>query len=155
LDTTSVQTLNLDHIGEPKLTSVVINEDATSLWLENFCRLNNVNAKYRNVMERMLSNIKTKKGFISFYYEEQVVACGLGVIEREYIGLYDIVTEQNYRNRGFGEQMILNLLKWGKENGAKYSYLAVIANNKPALRLYSKIGYSEIYKYWYRVKNGV
>jgi len=39
LDTTSVQTLNLDHIGEPKLTSVVINEDATSLWLENFCRL--------------------------------------------------------------------------------------------------------------------
>jgi Acetyltransferases len=155
LDTTSVQTLNLDHIGEPKLTSVVINEDATSLWLENFCRFSDVNAKDRNVMERMLSNIKTKKGFISFYYEEQVVACGLGVIEREYIGLYDIVTDQNYRNRGFGEQMILNLLKWGKENGAKYSYLAVVANNEPALRLYSKIGYSEIYKYWYRVKNGV
>ncbi|MDY8022035.1 GNAT family N-acetyltransferase [Paenibacillus polymyxa] len=104
-------------------------------------------------MERMLSNIKTKKGFVSLYYEEQVIACGLGVIEREYIGLYDIVTDINYRNRGFAEQMILNLLKWGKENGAKYSYLAVVSNNEPALRLYSKIGYSEIYKYWYRVKD--
>ncbi|MDM5336177.1 hypothetical protein QUF84_02870 [Fictibacillus enclensis] len=44
------------------------------------------------------------------------------------------------------------MLKWGKENGAKYSYLAVLLNNEPALRLYSKIGYSEIYKYWYREK---
>ncbi|WP_230202593.1 GNAT family N-acetyltransferase [Paenibacillus ihumii] len=103
----------------------------------------------------MLNNIRTTKGFISLYYEEQVIACGLGVIEREYIGLYDIVTDPDYRNRGFGEQMILNLLKWGKENGAKYSYLAVVLNNEPALRLYSRIGYSEIYKYWYRVKDNL
>lgn len=125
IDTTSVQTLNLDNISEPKLTSVIINEEITSGWLEDFCRLNHVQNKDKYVMERMLSNIKTKKGFISFYYEEQFVACGLGVIGREYIGLYDIVTEKNYRNRGFGEQMILNLLKWGKENGAKYSYLGL------------------------------
>lgn len=155
IDTTSVQTLNLDNISEPKLTSVKINEDITAEWLEDFCRLNNVNHKNKYVMERMLSNIKTQKGFLSFYYEEQVIACGLGVIEREHIGLYDIVTDANYRNRGFGEQLILNLLKWGKENGAKYSYLAVVPNNEPALRLYSKIGYSEIYKYWYRVKNSI
>jgi len=155
LDTTSVQTLILDNISEPQLTSVKINEVVTADWLEDYCRLNNVKDKDKDVMERMLSNIKTKKGFISFYYEEQVIACGLGVIEREYIGLYDIVTDKNYRNRGFAEQMILNLLKWGKENGAKHSYLAVVLSNEPALRLYSKIGYSEIYKYWYRVKNNI
>lgn len=153
IDTTSVQSLNLDNISEPKLTSAIIHEDITSAWLDDFCRLNNVTDEdNKHVMERMLSNIKTKKGFISFYYEDQVVACGLGVIEREYIGLYDIVTDANYRNRGFGEQMILNLLKWGKENGAEHGYLAVVANNAPALRLYEKIGFSEIYKYWYRVK---
>ncbi|MNW35347.1 Acetyltransferase (GNAT) family protein [compost metagenome] len=94
-------------------------------------------------------------GFISLYYEGKVVACGLGVIEREYIGLYDIITDIEYRNRGFGEQLLLNLLKWGCENGAKYSYLAVVMNNIPALQLYSKIGYLEAYKYWYRVKDTV
>ncbi|WP_257348220.1 GNAT family N-acetyltransferase [Pseudalkalibacillus decolorationis] len=103
----------------------------------------------------MLSNIATQRCFISLYYKEDVIACGLGVIEREYIGLYDIVTDIKFRNQGFSEQLILNLLKWGKENGAKYSYLAVPLNNKPALILYSKIGYSEIYKYWYRVKENV
>lgn len=40
----------------------------------------------------------------------------------------------------------------GRENGPKYSYLAVLLNNEPALKLYSKIGCSEIYKYWYRIK---
>ncbi len=100
----------------------------------------------------MLSNIVTQKCFISLYHEENVIACGLGVVEREYIGIYDIVTDIKFRNQGIAEQLLLNLLKWGKEIGAKYSYLAVLLNNKPALKLYSKIGYSEIYKYWYRVK---
>ncbi|GAK41769.1 hypothetical protein TCA2_4261 [Paenibacillus sp. TCA20] len=62
------------------------------------------------------------------------------------------MTDARYRNRGFGQQMILNLLSWGKDHGARFSYLAVIANNAPALRLYSKIGYTENYKYWYRVR---
>ena len=153
VDPTSVRTLKLDNINEPELTSVTINENITAEWLEDLCRLNKVKDKDQNTIERMLSNIKTTKGFISLYYEEQVIACGLGVIEREYIGLYDIVTDSKYRNRGFGEQMILNLLKWAKENGARYSYLAVVLNNEPALRLYSKIGYAEVYRYWYRVNN--
>ncbi|BBI35522.1 GNAT family N-acetyltransferase [Cohnella abietis] len=152
IDSTSVQTLELENINEPKLKSIQIVENSNAEWLDNFFRLNNVEANSKDTMERILSNIKTKKGFISLYYEGQVVACGLGIIEREYIGLYDIVTDINYRNKGFGEQIILNLLHWGKVNGAKHSYLAVVLNNKPALRLYSKIGYSEIYKYWYRVK---
>lgn len=82
IDTTSVQTLNLDHIIEPKLTTVKIFEDILSEWLEDFCRLNDVKDKDKNLMERMLSNIKTTKACISFYDEEQVVACGHGVIER-------------------------------------------------------------------------
>ena len=101
----------------------------------------------------MLSNTRTRKAAISLYDEGKVIACGLGIIEREYIGLYDIVVDKNARNKGIGEQLILNLLQWGKANGATSSYLAVVANNAPAMRLYSKIGYTEIYQYWYRVKD--
>ncbi|WP_238162690.1 GNAT family N-acetyltransferase [Cohnella sp. AR92] len=152
VDPTSVQTLDLESIREPDRTSVEIAEIVSDLWLDAFCRLNNVKAANKNTMQRMLSNIRTKKGFVSFYEEDRVIACGLGVIERGYIGLFDIVTDSLYRNRGFGEQMILNLLKWGKENGATRSYLAVVANNEPALRLYAKLGFKEVYRYWYRVK---
>lgn len=152
VDYTSVQTIALDTISEPTLHSVSIDEKINREWLDRFCQLNNVEEKNKDTMLQMLSNIITRKCFISLYYNEEVIACGLGVIEREYIGLYDIVTASQYRNQGFAEQLILHLLKWGKDKGAKYSYLAVLLNNEPALRLYSKIGFSEIYRYWYRVK---
>ncbi|WP_339184019.1 GNAT family N-acetyltransferase [Oceanobacillus sp. FSL W7-1293] len=152
MDYTSVQTIALDTISEPTLHSVSIDEKINREWLDRFCQLNNVEEKNKDTMLQMLSNIITRKCFISLYYNEEVIACGLGVIEREYIGLYDIVTASQYRNQGFAEQLILHLLKWGKDKGAKYSYLAVLLNNEPALRLYSKIGFSEIYRYWYRVK---
>lgn len=103
-------------------------------------------------MTQMLSNIRTSTGFISLSVDGQVVACGLGVVERGYIGLYDIITDAAYRNRGFAEQMILHLLHWGKKQGATSSYLQVVASNAPAIKLYAKLGYTKIYSYWYRVK---
>lgn len=104
-------------------------------------------------MRQMLSSIIPQKCFISLYQQENVVACGLGVLERGFLGIFDIVTDWNYRNQGFGEQLVLNLLKWGKENGAKHAYLQVMLNNQPASRLYRKLGFQEIYRYWYRVKH--
>ncbi|MEK3886329.1 GNAT family N-acetyltransferase [Bacillus sp. FSL K6-3431] len=155
IDYTSVQTIKLDSITEPTLHSVKLDVNHNAEWLDQFCRLNQIEEKNKDTMVQMFSNIATPKCFITLYDKNNPVACGLGVIEREYIGLYDIVTDVKFRNRGFGEQLILNLLRWGKEKGAKYSYLAVLLNNEPALRLYANIGYSEIYKYWYRVRDDI
>jgi len=66
--------------------------------------------------------------------------------------LFDIVTHPNFRNRGYGRQLVLDLLSWGKERGARIAYLQVMLDNAPALRLYSKVGFEEIYRYWYRIK---
>jgi hypothetical protein len=152
IDMTSVQTIHLNNVKEPILKSVILDDNLSVEWIEHFCRLNKVAQKYKQTMVKMLSNIVTPKCIISLYDKENVIACGFGVIEREYIGIYDIVTDENYRNQGFGEQLILNLLNWGKDHGAKSSYLAVVMANEAACNLYAKIGYTEIYKYWYRVK---
>jgi ribosomal protein S18 acetylase RimI-like enzyme len=152
VDRTSVQTVWLGLAPESKSVACSIEEKVSPRWIETFIRLNNIDSMRRDTIQRMLSNIRSKAGFASLYSNGEAVACGFGVIERGYIGLYDIVTEISHRNRGFGEQMIRSLLRWGRENGAGFSYLAVVANNAPALRLYEKLGYSEIYEYWYRVK---
>ncbi|WP_396020286.1 GNAT family N-acetyltransferase [Bacillus sp. ISL-34] len=81
-----------------------------------------------------------------------MTAIGLGVLEDKYIGLYNIITHENFRNQGNGAILISNLLHWGKENGAKNAYLQVIETNAPALNLYRIMGFEEKYKYWYRIK---
>jgi GNAT superfamily N-acetyltransferase len=151
LDPTSVQVRTLDLIGEPTLPTATIDEQLRMPWIEQFCRISRLDETAKASITRLLSGIRTKAGYISLRHEDQVVACGLGVIERGWIGLYDIVADAPYRNRGFAEQMILHLLRWGKQQGASHSYLAVAANNAPALRLYAKLGYKETYRYWYRV----
>ncbi|WP_342571871.1 GNAT family N-acetyltransferase [Paenibacillus sp. FSL R5-0749] len=152
VDLTRIQIRSLDDIKEPVHQAVQIDEQLTTTWLDHFCRLNKVNDLQRETTELMLNNIRTKAGFISLLLDGQVVACGFGVIERGYVGLYDIITDANFRNQGLAEQMILHLLHWAKENGATSSYLQVVANNAPAVKLYAKLGYSEVYSYWYRVK---
>jgi ribosomal protein S18 acetylase RimI-like enzyme len=100
----------------------------------------------------MLENIIPKKCFASIQLDNKVIACGMGVLEHDFIGVFDIVVDVNYRNQGYGRQLILNLLRWGKVNGAKNAYLQVMLDNLPALKLYSNLGFQEIYKYWYRIK---
>lgn len=149
---TSVQRLELSSIERPSVQSVQMTEHLDDEWLDHFSRLNGLEGSQKQSLKLMLSAIISKTAYLSLYQDDYVVACGLGVVEREYIGLFDIITDQHQRRKGFGEQILLHILNWGKENGAKYAYLQVVADNIPALKLYAKLGFKEAYPYWYRVR---
>lgn len=152
IDHTSVQLLSLSELNEPSIHTVKVDEKLNDEWLNQFCILNNQDESNKATMKQMLSLILPKSCFISLFDNDAVVACGLGVLERGYLGIFDIVVDSRHRNLGFGEQLMLNLLNWGKENGSEYAYLQVMLNNVPALRLYSKLRFQEEYRYWYRLK---
>jgi ribosomal protein S18 acetylase RimI-like enzyme len=152
IDHTSVQSIELKQLKQPTIENVRIDDHVNEEWLEHFCSLNEVEDKHRKTMEFMLSNRLSDKGFFTLYQNDDVAACGLGIIERKVLGIFDVVSSEKYRNQGFGEQLLLNILQWGRQHGADQSHLAVLLHNQPALKLYAKLGYKEIYKYWYRTK---
>ncbi|MDR6725953.1 GNAT superfamily N-acetyltransferase [Paenibacillus amylolyticus] len=152
IDRTLVQLRRLEDLKAPEHLEVHINEQLTDEWLHHFCRFNAVNEECRETMTQMLSNVRAKTAFITLSVDGLVAACGLGVVEQGVIGLHDIITDTTYRNRGLAEQMILHLLHWGKSHGAVSSYLQVVEKNAPARRLYAKLGYTDAYTYWYRIK---
>ncbi|MFC5650306.1 GNAT family N-acetyltransferase [Paenibacillus solisilvae] len=145
----------LDDFGSlklPDLTEIKIGERITNKWLDVLAELNSLSEKNKAVTYQLLSGSHLKQGYFILYKYSIPVACGLGVIEDNYVGLYDIVTSLGHRNQGYGEQLILHILNWAKINGADKSYLLVLQNNAAANSLYNKIGYKERYTYWYRVK---
>lgn len=150
-DRASVQTLDLTELKQPPFLDVTIDETIHENF-DDYCRVSGIADSQKATLKRMFSNIRTKKALLSLSINDAAVAYGVGVIDREYLGLWGIVTDRKHRNQGLGEQLLLNLLQWGKKNGAKSSFLVVIANNKPALKLYNKIGFKEKYQQWYRVK---
>lgn len=46
--------------------------------------------------------------------------------------------------------LILSMLEIGQKQGAEIAYLQVMLDNKPALKLYEKIGFKDRYHYRYR-----
>jgi ribosomal protein S18 acetylase RimI-like enzyme len=104
-------------------------------------------------LTRILQNIVPACGFATLRSGEEVASLGLAVVERGFVGLYGVVTQENLRNQGFGKQIMLHLMKWGQSKGATQAYLQVMLNNPPALHLYTKLCFEEKYTYWYRVKD--
>jgi GNAT superfamily N-acetyltransferase len=149
---TSVQTLDLAHIGRTIDGDITINDKPTEDWLGQFIIMSKTDNRYRATMQETLGKIVPKGGFFSITGESRIVACGLAVVDKNYVGIFDILTDSAHRRQGLGTRISANMLRWGKVNGAKTAYLQVMNINKPALRLYENLGFTEVYKYWYRVK---
>ena len=81
-----------------------------------------------------------------------MVASGLGILDRDDIGLYAIYTHPDYRGRGYARAVCNTILNKAKEMGASYTYLQVVAGNTAAYNLYSSLGYKLEYSYWFRYK---
>ena len=149
---TGVQVLDLESVTLDEWPEVNLEEELSEVWLDNFCRMSSIAGVNQDTLQQILIRIVPRRCFVSFQSEGQVLACGLGVLQAEYIGLFDIVTNAAYRGRGYGTQIVQTILAWGQQNRARQAYLQVMLNNAPALRLYSKLGFAEMYQYWYRVK---
>jgi ribosomal protein S18 acetylase RimI-like enzyme len=148
---TSIQLLDLSNKTIPASPLVNYRYVITEEWLEAFSTFSNITGHNKIALQQILKSIILKKCFVSINSGRQIIACGLGVIQNGYMGIFDIVTDASYRKKGFATNIMEGLLSWGKANGVHTAYLQVMLNNDPALRLYEKLGFKEEYRYWYRV----
>jgi GNAT superfamily N-acetyltransferase len=150
--TSSVQIADLSALESSVDGSVGVRTRLEDVWFEDFNRLSATSERFRPAMRAMLGKIAPVHAFASIALDGQTVALGLAVAERGYVGLFDIIVDVSVRNQGLGRRLVTRLLQWGRKQGAGRAYLAVVADNGPALNLYTKCGFGEVYRYWYRHK---
>jgi len=147
---TSVQTRELEGLRLPPLTTRPRLEDSPEPWLCTFLELNpEVRARSR-IIRAILGAIIPLNCFLTLEQDGETVACGRAVVDEGYVGLYDLVVRKKWRRGGLGTGLALALLDWGRRKGAGKAYLQVMTDNESALELYRKLGFEEIYRYWYR-----
>ncbi|MRN52848.1 GNAT family N-acetyltransferase [Paenibacillus monticola] len=153
VEPSSVRVLDLEGLPVPDSRYVVqVQDELSERWLEIFAEFTELSAVNLNTLRRMLSASHLKQGYAFVLKDGMPTACGLGIIQHGYLGLYDIVTAPAHRRQGMAEQLLLGMFRWGRAQGAKTSFLQVVLANYGAAALYDKLGFEEIYQYWYRVK---
>jgi len=147
-----VMTRDLRSLGPIPTAEFRVESELTEEWFELASALTAIERSRKPFLAQILSNIVPNRGFGSILVDGQAVAIGLGVVERNWLGVFDVVTAPEFRRQGFGSRLMLNLMRWGKTLGAQDAYLQVVKNNDPAIQLYDGLGFDSQYEYWYRVK---
>ena len=157
---TSVQMLELNDL-ESSFSIPLSNREEVKIvqesqlrpgWLTAWLSLTSISTGHWANVEKLLGNIIPPRCFLRLEKSSQTVAAGLAVFERGYVGLFDIVTDPEFRRQGWGKRVVIELLKWGQYQGARNAYLQVLTTNSAAQQLYAGLGFREVYQYWYRVK---
>ncbi|MFP4016484.1 MAG: GNAT family N-acetyltransferase [Halanaerobiales bacterium] len=153
VDITSLQILDLtdkDIILLDQAEICIIERELSDRWLITFSKFSNLSNKEKDTMNQMLNKSTVENFYFTLVVDREIIACGLAVQEGRYFGLFDIIVSEEYRGRGYGEELIKSMLNFARNNSAQIAYLQVVQSNFPAINLYSKLGFKEVYQYWYR-----
>lgn len=122
------------------------------VWLKAFCDISGIDLESQRTHAEILARIPNSSLFAILEDQGQPVTCGLGVIHEGHFGIFDLVTKEQARNRGYGTSLVRSMISWAKGCGVQHFYLQVTAQNTSAIHFYEKLGFRYLYHYWYRVQ---
>ena len=152
--TTEVMTLHLENAElSADCPDVTLTDEIPDIWITSLFDLKGMtNPIHRAVVPSMYRAIPKETVCASIWKNGKIIATGLGILDRDYIGIYAIHVKEKYRGQGFARQICTSLLKEGMTKGAQNAYLQVVKGNTPAKRLYASLGFTDSYTYWFRVQ---
>lgn len=148
-----IMTLKLDGYVTCDYTNIQVSDTLDKEWFEAFINLSNIkNLKNEESHRKMLKNIKGNLICVKAVVEKKIVGCGLGVMEDDYVGLFDIRVKEDYRRQGIATNICSAIINKAVDNDVKEAYLQVLNKNDKAINLYKKLGFKRLYQYWFREK---
>jgi GNAT superfamily N-acetyltransferase len=150
LEPSLVLTADLRDLSLPE-PALELRAEAVDTWMQLYEQIADHRFSGRDTHQAMLEAILAERLLIVGVADGELVGCGLGVLEDQHFGLFDIAVARGQRNRGYGTQLIAGMLRWARRRGATDSYLQVMSANAPARYVYGKMGFKQAYQYWYRV----
>ncbi len=131
--------------------AVKIEPKAKGRWLKEVAASYGGDKANDVVLKEIVERIRLPAAFATLELDERAAAWGLGVVERGYLGLFDIVVRPDLRGLGLGRQIVCALTAWGRNAGAAQAYLQVREDNEVARDLYRTLGFTDAYRYTHRV----
>ena len=140
------------------LTSIVpivdvhIDTEPIPEWFDAYFEFSEFSDNAMAARRGIITDIKLKKALASVRMSGSIVGIGLGVLYKEWLGLFSITTSPQHRRNGIALSVNHAIAKWGEEHGATRAFLQVEEENKTAQALYEKLGFELSYEYYYKIQ---
>ncbi len=123
----------------------------TDEWIKGLFSLNGTSdPTLRRIVPRMYASIPKQTIVASVEIDGRMVASGLGIRDRDWVGIYAIYVSPSCWRRGYARAICSTLLREAKRLGASRAYLQVASGNDQAKKLYKSLGFTDFYIYWFR-----
>lgn len=101
-------------------------------------------------LSEIVASIKPPSGlFVIEDAEKGPLAVALCVQDNDLAGIMSLAVRRDHRRQGLGIEILSSALRWARVRGARTAWLQVVADNREAVALYSKMGFEEAYRYAY------
>ncbi len=142
----------LVHYGD-NLT-VELKAYVTDEWIKGLFSLNGTSdPTLRRIVPKMYAAIPKKTIVASVEIDGRMVASGLGIRDRDWVGIYAIYVSPSCWRRGYARAICSTLLREAQNLGAGRAYLQVASGNEHARKLYESLGFTDFYTYWFRTSS--
>lgn len=126
----------------------------TDEWLKGLFSLNGTSdPTLRRIVPKMYAAIPKKTIVASIEIDGKMVASGLGILDRDWVGIYAIYVSPSCWSRGYARAVCSTILREAGKSGATKAYLQVVSDNRKAKSLYKSLGFSHFYTYWFRSRD--
>lgn len=149
---TRIELLDLENCDYHSGEEIECFEDFPRQWYLDLCEADERSPIDKKVVAEAWRKVVPPQCYISLLKKGRRIAFGRGVMERGFLGIFGIFVDPRYRRMGYGEIITRELLALGRRRGCRTAYLQVEFDNERAYKLYDKLGFSEIYQYWYLLK---
>jgi N-acetylglutamate synthase len=145
-----VQTAGLENFKiNTDVAKVQLLDKPNDAWFSVYRAVEKADAHKEKIRTQMLQSIESNAAFALLYLDDQPVAVGLGVVEKGYVGMFNMATLESFRGRGGASTILAALAVWGKQQQGHTLYLQVGEENITAQRVYEKVGFKTLHSYWY------
>jgi N-acetylglutamate synthase len=137
-----------DVAGVPCVT---IAGDPTNEWLALYSSV--ITADRTSVAPRILARVPAPRAFAVTHRANRPISTALGVADGDLCAIECVATVNDARRQGGAAEALAAIESWACRNGCRWLYLQTGVTNTPAMTLYSRLGFVEVGRYHYRVRD--
>ncbi len=146
-----IHTAAINYLAKKDLSiDVLVSNDITDGWMSVYGESSGYEESTMDTRRDLMKRTSLHKAFAIARIDRELAGVGFAVVEDKWLGLFNIAVHPTMRGRGVAVAVNTALAKWGHQRGARAAYIQVESENLPALKLYGKLGFQQVYTYWYR-----